>query len=180
MPKRLHLSSESVEWTAEVTGARVTVQPDVVGGLQPAEEESGGLKPTGYDTPPAALSVTTEKGDRLAVSGADGTFSGAVAVAGDVVWVTVAGEVFAFTVAHGARRARHARDHDALTPPMPATVVRVAVKVGDRVQAGDVLIALEAMKMELPVKSPREGVVRAIHCREGELVQPDHILIELE
>jgi biotin carboxyl carrier protein len=101
-------------------------------------------------------------------------------VAGDIVWVTIAGDVFAFTVTHGAHRARETRDHDAFMPPMSATVVRIAAKVGDRVQAGDVLIALEAMKMELPIKSPRDGVVRAINCREGELVQPDQVLIELE
>jgi acetyl-CoA/propionyl-CoA carboxylase biotin carboxyl carrier protein len=102
-------------------------------------------------------------------------------VAGDVVWVTIDGEVFSFTVTHGAARARAgASDQDAFTPPMSATVVRIAVKVGDSIMDGDVLIALEAMKMELPIRAPRDGVVQAIHCKEGELVQPGHVLLELK
>jgi biotin carboxyl carrier protein len=97
------------------------------------------------------------------------------------VWVTVAGEVFAFTVTHGARRERSAtRDHDAFTPPMSATVVRIAVKPGDAVRDGDVLIALEAMKMELPIRAPRDGVVRAVRCQPGDLVQPGDVLLDLE
>ena len=131
----------------------------------------------------AIVLTVTPDGDRLAIETIDGLshpLSGAAAVAGDVVWVTVKGDVFAFAVTHGAHRARESRDQDAFTPPMSATVVRIAVKAGDRVQAGDVLIALEAMKMELPIRSPRDGVVRVVHCREGELVQPEQILIELE
>lgn len=163
MPNRLHLSSDAAEWTAEAAGSRIS--------LTPADAASTG----------DAIAVTvTPEHDRLTVGGLSRPLSGAAALAGDVVWVTVQGEVFAFTVTHGAHRARDSRDHDALTPPMSATVVRIAVGVGDRVQTGDVLIALEAMKMELPIRSPRDAVVRAIHCREGELVQPDQALIELE
>ena len=43
-----------------------------------------------------------------------------------------------------------------------------------------VLIMLEAMKMELPIKAPRDGRVMAIACRPGELVQPGVPLIEFE
>jgi len=165
MPKRLHLSSDNGDWSADVAGARVSLT-NAVADASP----SGG---------PTVVTVTPAD-DHLVVDGLARSLPGAAAVAGDVVWVTVAGEVFAFTVTHGAHRVRETRDADAFMPPMSATVVRIAVKVGDRVQAGDVLIALEAMKMELPIKSPREGVVRAVHCREGELVQPDQVLIELE
>jgi len=63
---------------------------------------------------------------------------------------------------------------------MPATVIRIAVKPGQTVQAGEVLISLEAMKMELPIRAPRDGIVRAVNCREGELVQPDQSLLDFE
>ncbi|HEX5070333.1 MAG TPA: biotin/lipoyl-containing protein [Vicinamibacterales bacterium] len=162
MPKRLHLVSDAAEWTAEVAGTRVVLN---------AGDESD-----------AVAATVTPEGDRLSVAGLTRSLSGAAAATGDVVWVSVAGEVFAFTVTHGARgRDRRDPRHDeAFMSPMPATVVRIAVKAGDRVHNGDVLIALEAMKMELPIRSPRDGVVRAIHCREGELVQPDQALLELE
>jgi biotin carboxyl carrier protein len=56
----------------------------------------------------------------------------------------------------------------------------VNVEPGQRVTKGDLLVMLEAMKMELPVKAPRDAVVRAIACRPGELVQPGMPLLELE
>jgi biotin carboxyl carrier protein len=71
-------------------------------------------------------------------------------------------------------------DDASLRPPMAATVVRVAVAPGARVSAGDTLVVLEAMKMELPIRAPRDGVVRSVHCAEGHLVQPDMLLVELE
>ena len=66
----------------------------------------------------------------------------------------------------------------ALMAPMPATVIRVQVKPGDAVSKGDIVLVLEAMKMELPIRALGEGIVAAVHCREGELVQPDTALVE--
>jgi biotin carboxyl carrier protein len=66
-----------------------------------------------------------------------------------------------------------------LTAPMPATVLKILALPGAAVARGDTLIILEAMKMELPLRASADGVVIAVHCHEGELVQPDTILIEL-
>ena len=63
---------------------------------------------------------------------------------------------------------------------MPATVTRINVKPGDAVKRGDILVLLEAMKMELPVRASSGGTVRAIRCREGELVDADAVLLELQ
>jgi biotin carboxyl carrier protein len=63
---------------------------------------------------------------------------------------------------------------------MPATVVAVKVTPGQQVEEGELLITLEAMKMELPIKAPRAGRVRSIACREGEIVQSGVPLLELE
>jgi 3-methylcrotonyl-CoA carboxylase alpha subunit len=67
-----------------------------------------------------------------------------------------------------------------MAAPMPATVRAIPVSAGHTVSAGDVLIVLEAMKMELAIKAPRAGTVRALHCVPGELVQPGVPLVELE
>jgi biotin carboxyl carrier protein len=61
---------------------------------------------------------------------------------------------------------------------MPATVVNVAVKPGDAVHKGDVVVLLEAMKMELPLRADADATVAAVHCREGELVQGEALLVE--
>jgi len=66
----------------------------------------------------------------------------------------------------------------ALAAPMPATVIRVAVKPGDAVKKGDIVLVLEAMKMELPIRAAGDGVVAMVRCREGELVQADATLVE--
>ena len=66
-----------------------------------------------------------------------------------------------------------------LTAPMPARVSRIAVRPAAAVKKGDTLIVLEAMKMELPIRAPADAIVKAVHCREGELVQAGEVLIDL-
>jgi biotin carboxyl carrier protein len=70
--------------------------------------------------------------------------------------------------------------HQELTAPMPATVLKVLVTAGSQVKKGETLVILEAMKMELPLRAPADATVTAVECREGELVQPDAVLVELE
>ena len=106
------------------------------------------------------------------------TIAWSVAV-GDVRWVFVGGCVFELAEARPLARAR-SRHHGSLMAPMPATVRRVLVSVGDTVKHGDALVILEAMKMELPVRADAPGLVIAVHCREGELVQPGVALIEID
>ena len=67
----------------------------------------------------------------------------------------------------------------ALTAPMPATVLKVHVHAGDRVKKGDVVVLLEAMKMELPVRAPADATVVSVNCHEGQLVPADAVLAEL-
>jgi biotin carboxyl carrier protein len=63
---------------------------------------------------------------------------------------------------------------------MPATVLRVEAAPGDAVRRGDTLVILEAMKMELPVRAPADGTVKAVHCQPGDLVQAGVPLIDVE
>jgi acetyl-CoA carboxylase biotin carboxylase subunit len=69
---------------------------------------------------------------------------------------------------------------EVLRAPMPATVIAINVNAGEQVAKGDVLVLLEAMKMELPVRAPRRGLVSAVHCRAGELVDADAMLLEIQ
>jgi len=111
--------------------------------------------------------------------GAEGTRAW-TAASSDLRWVFVNGEVYTFEVDEPARvRRRGTAHHGSLTAPMPATVRKIAVAAGDAVHRGDVLIVLEAMKMELPVRAPSDGVVSRINCREGEMVQAGQELAEI-
>jgi biotin carboxyl carrier protein len=103
------------------------------------------------------------------------------AVSGATRWVFIDGEVFVFeTGRRPGRRRPPSAAHGSLAAPMPATVRQVVVSPGTRVQQGDVLLVLEAMKMELPVRAPGDGTVAAVKCRQGELVEAGQDLIELE
>lgn len=102
------------------------------------------------------------------------------AASGDTRWVFLDGEVFELEVQPEEHRRRSGAVQGSLSAPMPATVVRVDVGVGDAVRRGDTLMILEAMKMELPVRAPADGSVTAIHCKAGDLVQPGVPLIEID
>ena len=73
-----------------------------------------------------------------------------------------------------------AGEQSTLTAPMPGTVIKVLAAAGDRVQPRQTLLLLEAMKMETPVVSPYEAVVRAVHVAEGDRVAGGALLVELE
>ena len=77
------------------------------------------------------------------------------------------------------RRATSISAQGAIVAPMPATVIRIPVKEGDAVKKGDLLLLLEAMKMELPIRALGDATVGAIRCREGDLVEADAVLLEL-
>jgi acetyl-CoA carboxylase biotin carboxyl carrier protein len=59
-------------------------------------------------------------------------------------------------------------------------VFQVAAKIGDAVAAGDAVIVLESMKMEIPVEAPRAGTVREIRVEEGQTVQEGETVAVLE
>ncbi|MGH9371460.1 MAG: biotin/lipoyl-containing protein [Vicinamibacterales bacterium] len=101
-------------------------------------------------------------------------------VAGETIWVFLNGDVFTFDVeAPAGRRRSGGTHHGSLTAPMPATVRKVTVAPGDTVHRGDLLLVLEAMKMELPIRANADGTITAVNCREGEMVQAGNALIEI-
>ena len=63
-----------------------------------------------------------------------------------------------------------------LLAPMPGTVVRVAVEAGQRVEAGETVLVLEAMKMQHTVTAPQAGVVTEIDVRPGAQVAAGEVL----
>jgi propionyl-CoA carboxylase alpha chain/3-methylcrotonyl-CoA carboxylase alpha subunit len=124
--------------------------------------------------------VVTDLGDgRYRIDGPSGAVEAVAAVAGDRTWIAIGDETFECRTTGRGRGSLAASSSDTVSSPMPATVTAIPAAVGQRVEAGDVLIALEAMKMELPLRAPGRAVVAAVHCRVGDLVQPDVTLIEL-
>jgi biotin carboxyl carrier protein len=98
--------------------------------------------------------------------------------AGGVAWVSIGGETWRFAKDAG-RTARPAEEEHALTAPMPGRILAVHVAEGDRVEKGQVLVVLEAMKMEHAVKSPRAGVVAGLAAEPGKMVGLGDVLLDV-
>ncbi|MHB8911792.1 MAG: acyl-CoA carboxylase biotin carboxyl carrier protein subunit, partial [Lysobacter sp.] len=68
---------------------------------------------------------------------------------------------------------------DTLVAPMPGRVVVVRTTIGAQVEAGQELIVIEAMKMELSLKAPRAGTVIEVRAAAGDFVDADAVLVAL-
>ena len=93
------------------------------------------------------------------------------------VLVWCAGQVFELRTALSAPRAREAAGD--LLAPMPGRVRRITVSAGSSVRRGEVVMVLEAMKMEHAIRAPRDGVVSRIAYGEGDLVEAGMPLVEI-
>ena len=67
-----------------------------------------------------------------------------------------------------------------LETPVQGTVWKVVVKVDQTDKAGETLLIIESMKMEIPIESPRSGIVRELLVTEGEQVKQDSVVAVLE
>lgn len=67
-----------------------------------------------------------------------------------------------------------------ITAPMPGTILAVNVSAGQAVKKGEVLMILEAMKMENEIMCPRDGVVASVHTSKGSAVESGALLCVLQ
>jgi methylmalonyl-CoA carboxyltransferase small subunit len=64
--------------------------------------------------------------------------------------------------------------------PVSGIVVRIAAQVGQNLQTGDILLVLEAMKMETNITAPSPGKIAAIRVNQGDSVQAGQVVVEFE
>jgi biotin carboxyl carrier protein len=81
--------------------------------------------------------------------------------------------------ASGPTAAQRAGGDGAIQAPMQGMVVKIKVKRGDRVRLGDVVVVLEAMKMQNDIVATVGGTVREIFAREGAIVAPNEVLMTI-
>jgi len=67
-----------------------------------------------------------------------------------------------------------------VTAPMVGKILRIEKKVGDHVDEDEVVVVIEAMKMEIPIVAPVSGIVKAIKVSPGQSVQAEDILADIE
>jgi acetyl-CoA/propionyl-CoA carboxylase biotin carboxyl carrier protein len=80
----------------------------------------------------------------------------------------------------GAGRAGHVAGGDTLASPMQGTIVKVAVEEGQQVEAGELVVVLEAMKMEQPINAHKAGTVTGLAAEVGATVASGGVLCEIK
>lgn len=94
--------------------------------------------------------------------------------------VTVEGLTLAFEVLPRFDENAHAAEGGGPTTPVPGTVTDVRVGEGDEVSAGQILVVLEAMKMEQPLKAHKAGTVTGLSAEVGATVTNGAVVCELK
>ena len=118
--------------------------------------------------------------NRLRIDGEEVPF---VAVAdGDHLFIHIAGTAYALTLHDPVKYYAveiGADAEDFVRAPMPGSVILTPVIAGDTVAAGDTLVVIESMKIEVVIKAPRAGVVEAVKFSVGQTFQRDAVLVTL-
>ncbi len=107
----------------------------------------------------------------------DGVFTPAQVCPGTV---TIDGHTLAYEVLPRFDEAGATADSGGPATPVPGTVTDVRVAPGDTVSAGQIMVVLEAMKMEHTITADTDGVVTAVHVRAGQSVDAHHVVVEVE
>jgi 3-methylcrotonyl-CoA carboxylase alpha subunit len=112
---------------------------------------------------------------------ADQVVSAYTATAGDQRFVQLGGQAYTLTtVTSTSKRRRSAAASGDLTAQMPGQIRDVRVQEGDAVEAGQTLVVMEAMKMEMRITAPRASRVKRVLVQAGAIVERGAVLVELE
>ena len=110
--------------------------------------------------------------------------TGAAVAKNGVVWAHVDGQTFVYENAEKrSRRSGKASANtspDQILAPMPGKIVKINVMMGSKVAAHDVLVVMEAMKMEYTLKAQAPGLVAKINCVVGDQVTLGQLLVKLD
>ena len=79
-----------------------------------------------------------------------------------------------------SRRRDDGDEEAVMSSPMPGKIVKILVKVGDKVKAGDTVIIVSAMKMESEYKVKKDRIIKDIKVKEGDTIQADQPLVVIE
>ncbi len=82
-------------------------------------------------------------------------------------------------LAHATEHAGGGEGEEEIRALMPGRVVEVCVKVGDRVEAGTLLLVLEAMKMQNEIRTARDGIVRRLNVSAGQAVEGGSVMLTI-
>ncbi|GAP14787.1 pyruvate carboxylase [Longilinea arvoryzae] len=99
----------------------------------------------------------------------------------DAFLATMASRYFSIQVERNQRNPRKAvpANQGDIKAPMPAKVIRVCVQPGEQVKAGQTVLLLESMKMQMDIKAPFSGVVEAVFVQDNTQVEKGHRMMSI-
>jgi biotin carboxyl carrier protein len=142
--------------------------------------EGGGRYRVTVDGTPFEVSAERLPDDRLRLTTGQAATVVELSAAGGRRFVRLGTLDFVLDRETSGRRQAGRAHAGGLESPMPGVVTRVMVAAGEAVTRGQPLLALEAMKMEHLIRAPRDGRIRIIAARVGEMVNGGVPLVELE
>jgi biotin carboxyl carrier protein len=99
------------------------------------------------------------------------------------IYISLGGEYFTLELSSRAKYGSEGADQqggNVIASSMPGLLVKLPVKVGDKIKSGDTLAIVEAMKMQSELRSPIDGEVKKINFKEGEQVDAFQTIVEIE
>ena len=115
---------------------------------------------------------------RILVTSSDGTSKFAhSAKVGDVWWIHFDGHIFCIEKSEAG--SSNSDSDEGMTAPMPGKILEVKVADGESVESGQLLLIMEAMKMEHRIVAPSDGMVSKVNFSAGDQVQQGDVLVEM-
>ena len=113
------------------------------------------------------------------------TVKGFAALKNGVLWTHAGGESWTTNIGGTSRRGSKAKRGGVTNPgeimaPMPGKIIKVSSPVGTKVSQGDVVVVMEAMKMEYTLKAQADGVVSEVLCAAGDQVTLGALIAKLK
>ena len=102
----------------------------------------------------------------------------AIVRSGEGAWISWSGQARYVGPERSVKSTPAAAERE-VRAPMTGRVVKVSATPGAPVRANDILVILEAMKMEYRLIAPRDGIVESVGCKEGERVDLGHVVVTL-
>ncbi|MFO7992504.1 MAG: biotin/lipoyl-containing protein [Thermoplasmata archaeon] len=145
------------------------------------EKEDGNYYIT-YDDKTYTVTATEVNVGHLKIELGDRTIKSVISEGDDSKYVFLNGDVFEVTpiALTGVKRKKGDEEEGDLKSPISGKVVKVEVQDGQEVEKGDVLMVIEAMKMEYLIKAPYDGVVKKINFNEDEQIDIGEKTVEIE
>ena len=100
----------------------------------------------------------------------------------NTLWVHHQGQTFTMDASSGTRSKKKSAgaSSDQIVAPMPGKVTKLLLKSGDKVEKGQAVLVMEAMKMEYTLKSEIAGTLEDIHCAVGDQVTLGKVLVKIQ